>query len=556
MEARAVERAHPGQDRALLMPVNRSRTRRDAPLISFYNALNDPALFRPWFEGPSWDRWRVWAKAVEGLPMTTAELEIFQHHTGRQTPPTLPATEMWNVSARRTGKSLISAARAAHAAVFRDYRPYLKPGERALVMVIAADRDQAGVVFRYIEGFFGHVPLLAPLVESRTKESIELTNGVTITVQTASFRRIRGRTVVCVILDEVAFWMDDQTSANPAREIIAAIRPSTATIPHALLIAISSPYARQGVLWDAFRTHYGKDDSPVFVWKGTALEMNTTLDPRVIEEAYASDPAAARAEWGSEFRSDIETYLAAEWIDAVVVPGRHELPPRDGVRYLAATDPSGGAGGDSFTWAICHVEGADGQRKVVLDLLRGHRPRGGETDLESVVREIAATLRRYHVSTIFGDRYAAQWIVEAFKREGIRYEEPRLRVLNDLDAEPKYVDKSTAYSELEPLIATGRVELLDHDVLVRELRGLERRLRAGGKALVDHAPGAHDDFANSVALVIVLAARQRIRPMVYSPVPQIGERIGERRTDGGGQTGPAAGGVGAGQAAFVRRWYR
>ena len=81
-------------------------------------------------------------------------------------------------------------------ACFRDYRAVLAPGEPGTLMVIAADRRQARVVFRYIEALLGGVPLLARLVEHRTKESITLTNRVTIEVHTASFRAIRGYTLI------------------------------------------------------------------------------------------------------------------------------------------------------------------------------------------------------------------------------------------------------------------------------------------------------------------------------------------------------------------------
>jgi hypothetical protein len=87
-------------------------------------------------------------------------------------------------------------------ACFRDYRARLKPGERVVVMVLAADKDQGAVVFDYIKAFFENVELLASLVDKLGKESIQLTNHVTIRVQVASFRRLRGRTVACAI------WMN------------------------------------------------------------------------------------------------------------------------------------------------------------------------------------------------------------------------------------------------------------------------------------------------------------------------------------------------------------
>ena len=68
----------------------------------------------------------------------------------------------------------------------------------------------------------------------------------------ASFRRLRGSTYVAVIADEAAFWHSDEVVANPDIEIINAVRPGLATTGGPLIIA-SSPYARKGILWDAFR---------------------------------------------------------------------------------------------------------------------------------------------------------------------------------------------------------------------------------------------------------------------------------------------------------------
>src|SRR5207249_5299632 len=42
----------------------------------------------------------------------------------------------------------------------------------------------------------------------------------------------------------------------------------------------------------------------------------------------------------------------------------------------------------------------------------------------------------------------------------------------------------------------------DHPVLVRQLKLLERRPRPGGRTLVDHPHGGHDDYANALALAV------------------------------------------------------
>ncbi len=263
----------------------------------------------------------------------------------------------------------MAALVAVFVACFRDYAEVLAKGERGTVMVIAADRKQSRTVFRYVEAFIDGSPMLARMVESRTKESIDLTNRITIEVHTASFRAVRGYTIVGAVLDEIAYWPSDEASANPDVEIVNALRPEMATVPGAMLLAISSPYARKGGLWSAYERHFGTDGDPVLVWRATSLEMNPALPAHVVEEAYALDAASASAEYSAEFRRDVETYVSREVVASCTIEGRHELPPVSGVRYVAFTDPSGGSS-DSFTLAVAHEE--RGVR--VLDAIRERRP--------------------------------------------------------------------------------------------------------------------------------------------------------------------------------------
>ena len=209
-------------------------------------------------------------------------------------------------------------------ACFRDYRSILAPGEHGVVMIIAADRKQAQVVYRYIAGLLHAVPMLASLIMHETKEAIELDNRITIEIHTASYRSIRGRTVVGAVADEVAFWRAED-SANPDTEILNALRPSMATVPGAVLLAISSPYAKRGELWRAFRRYYTQQHDRLLVWRAETRTMNPSLPQTVIDQAYAEDAAVAAAEYGAEFRSDLESFVSQEAIDAVTVAGRPEL---------------------------------------------------------------------------------------------------------------------------------------------------------------------------------------------------------------------------------------
>src|SRR3984893_2504932 len=120
-----------------------------------------------------------------------------------------------------------------------------------------------------------------------------------------------------------------------------------------MVIAGSSPYARRGVLWDAFRRWHGKDDARNLVWRAPTRVMNPTVPQDFIDNEYDRDPASADAEYGANFRSDIAAFVDLAVLEACTADGLFELPPMSGTAYLAFCDPSGGSS-DSMTLAITH----------------------------------------------------------------------------------------------------------------------------------------------------------------------------------------------------------
>ena len=101
---------------------------------------------------------------------------------------------------------------------------------------------------------------------------------------------MRGRTLVCAILDEVSFWRDD-ASANPDVETYRAILPSLATTG-GMLVGISTPYRKIGLLHQKHRDHFGADDDDVLVTQGSSLTFNPTLNTRVIACAQQGRPGS------------------------------------------------------------------------------------------------------------------------------------------------------------------------------------------------------------------------------------------------------------------------
>jgi hypothetical protein len=215
--------------------------KRAGRALTILDAIADARLFAPWFRDRAmWQSWFAFLGALFGLPLTPDQLAIYQRSTGRTTPPAMPSSEASLICGRRAGKSFMLALIAVFLACFFSWRSHLAPGERGTVMVIATDRRQARVIIRYIRGLLTGIPMLARIVERETAESFDLNNFVTIEVGTASFKSVRGYTIVTALCDEMAFWPTDD-SAQPDYEILDALRPGMATIPRAMLLCASSP---------------------------------------------------------------------------------------------------------------------------------------------------------------------------------------------------------------------------------------------------------------------------------------------------------------------------
>jgi hypothetical protein len=465
--------------------------------ISVSDAMRSPKLLGPFFAGPSWDTWRTVVKAAFAEKMTADEIETFRSVAERD-PPTAPVSEGVFIIGRGGGKDSVATSIATNIAVnFDPRRSKLRPGEKAVVMLLAVDRAQAGVAFSYIRGYFEEVPALAKLVKHIGDDSIELRNHVVIEVHTNSYRSVRGRSLLCVICDEVAFWRSED-SASPDVETAGAVQPGLARMRSsgAMLILISTAHKRTGLLYQKWKDAYGRNDPDVLVVRGSTLQFNPTFDAKVIERQIASDPQLYRAEYLSEWRDDLSTFLPRDLLEAAVDRGVLVRPPVDGTKYFAFADPSGGAH-DSFTLAISHRE-KDGS--VVLDLLfERHAP----FNPSAVTEEIAALLKTYTCSHVVGDKYAARWVIEAFAKVGITYRHS--------DA-----DRSAIYLDALPLFTSGRARLIDNARLVTQFAGLERRTFPTGRDRIDHGRAGRDDLCNAAAGCLVLAARPAVNvvPMV------------------------------------------
>ena len=424
-------------------------------------------------------------KAAFVIPMSDDEQAFFEQVAQRD-PPQKRVREVWPIVGRRGGKNSIASAIDVWFSAFEDFQDRLRPGERASIVSIASDREQARLLMRYVAACFANVPMLGALVRREHADGLELSNRSELIVLASSYRSVRGRSIALANLNEVAF-LRDETSTSPDVEVYNAIVPGMATLPGSMLVGISSPHKRSGLLYQKWRESFGKDDEDVLVVRGASRMFNPSLPQKIVDDAMAKDPAKARAEWLGEWRDDLAEYLPRALIEAAVDDGVAVRPPVPRVQYSAFADPSGGQS-DSFTCAIAHVEGDMVLLDCLIEIVPPFNPNEATND-------IARTLNQYGLRKVVGDRYAAGWVVDAFRRGGVEYAHAE-------------IDRSAIYRNCLPLFTAGRVRLLDSRKLVTQFSGLERRTLSGGKERIDHpdVASAHDDLSNAAAGALVLAS--------------------------------------------------
>jgi len=172
-------------------------------------------------------------------------------------------------------------------------------------------------------------------------------------------------------------------------------------------------------------------------------------------------------------------------LDAVA-RGTRVRPWQQGIIYSAFVDMSGGSSDDAVL-AIAHTT-PDG--KAVLDTVV-HQGSQAPFDPRQAVGRFAGVLREYHVSTVFGDRYAGETFRADFNGYGLAYE----------------VSAATThqlYAAFMPVLNAHEAVLLDSPQVESQLLGLVWR---GGK--IGHLGGEHDDWCNAAVGALLLAREDK-----------------------------------------------
>ncbi|HEY4117392.1 MAG TPA: hypothetical protein VGM56_06030 [Byssovorax sp.] len=411
--------------------------------------------------------------------------------------PNVRPAEVYLLAAIRSAKSMIAAAAALRVSQDCDVSA-LKAGETPRVSIVSLTTDLAGVVFGHLVGTVQARPALrALLVGEPTADSVLLRHpsGRACEVKVVAGARA-GASLVArwsagVIFDEAPRMngSDDGSVVNfddARRAVLGRL------LPGAQLIAIGSPWAPTGPIYNVVQEHEGKPSAHVVVIRATGPAMNPThWTAERCAELRERDAQAYRTDVLGQFADPESSLFTDDDLKAVTRPEPVELPYLGGF-YYAAQD----AATRSNAWTLV-IATSDGAR-VRIVLARQWMPRRDQRLSPSVVLgEIATLCAAYRVDVVHSDAWSADALTDIARDKGLHLE-TRQRTTQE---------RVELFESLRTLVAQGLVELPPVEALRADLLSVRKRVtqRAVSIELPRTGDGRHADFAPSVALAVKLA---------------------------------------------------
>jgi hypothetical protein len=343
-------------------------------------------------------------------------------------------------------------------------------------------------------------PLLSQLVEKVSLDEIRFRGGQSLSAFPASSRGGRGRAIRCLILDEAAHFIDnDSGAAHEAEELYRALIPATAQFGGLAPVIVSSTPAGDAN-WFAGLVQAGRSGQLEHgrAYIAASADMNPTLDADFLAGEERRDPDGFRGEYLAELIGSGGAFLDPELIDTCVA-SRGELDPSDCDAWIAGFDPSFTR--DPAALVLVGRSRENPDRLLVGAVRSWPPPKGRKAPVgadkraleDKLLSEVADVCERYGVRTVATDGYMGGVVHEALRRRGLWVEAYTLTTASKVEM----------FSNLKARMTAGSIELPDDAVLVAELKRLRSTFRGGSRQIeTPRLQGTHCDTAIGLALAV------------------------------------------------------
>lgn len=421
-------------------------------------------------------------------------------------------TDISLIVGRRGGKTLMSSILALYGAVMENWKPMLGKHNTATMLVMSHTKEFSDEVIDVVRALIEESPVMHRLIDTakkNTQSTINLKmpflgkNGkivysrVRIRTNAASSRSTRGSACPVILADEIAFWGSDPNSKETDAQIIAAAKPSMFQFEEkAMLIKLSSPGIKHGVLWNYFSM---RDSLPgsCLVLKSPSWTFNSQLPKYKFKEEWELAQKNPLDNFESEYRANFvdstSIFIRSEMVDLCVCKGVSFIAPEEDPRgvtdimYTAAIDAA--FKGDRFAFTVVSHNGTKIRQHVMMTWAG---TRIAPVKAHVIAKFIGKICLNFNLSEVHADQYAYQPLREIFDQYGINLLENTFT--------PTY--KKQIYFNLKKTIHNQQLDLLDHADQTKEIKQLQVEQTQTGNIKIGHPAGGTDDCSDATAIAV------------------------------------------------------
>lgn len=474
--------------------------------------------------------------------------------------------ELILVLGRRSGKSTLSAIIAAYELykLLRRRNPQgyygIPINSEIRVLCVANDKEQASIVYTDMAGYVDNVDYFKSSMTNQTQTFMRFQTDqdrqkygkggrstIAATFKSSIAKGLRGRGIICYILDEIAFFVDDGKSS--AEQVYRAVNPSIAQFSpkdvknkHKAVgpsdgraIMISSPDARDGFFYRQYQMSLsgGTASKNMLMIQAPTWEVNPTLDKSYYEVEFNKDPKSFMTEHGAEFSDRVRGWIEdqQDLIECV----KEGLKPiqRGGPRELFWAGVDLGIVKDGTSIALVHF--VDGKIELAYHEIwyAGKDWKESNPHLTCPTTEYAKSLgsvsrldmaeisewfrvlsTRFFIEKGVFDQWAGPIFEQELHKRGLKQFE--MRNFSTADSSHAFHTAKmcmfgrqlSLYNYPIPIQMESDSTVLRHSPLITEL--LELQATSGGKNItIVEAPkiaGKHDDMSDALIRSVMLAA--------------------------------------------------
>jgi len=427
-------------------------------------------------------------RVLYGLPLNEEQIKLYTQFTKNNEvfEADIEKTEGAFAVGARGGKSYLAAVIALYESICRGHiwKKYLNKDETGYAIITATRQKQAEDIVQASCTRMLENSCLKYLIKHSWRATLELINGFQIKSFPCNSTAARGLPIFLLIFDELAHYRVEGPKADET--IFNALRPRQAQFPGAKCLKISTPAAKQGLLWQDFSQGF-KIPGRLTIQAPTRL-MNPQIPQVFIDKEYKRDPENAAREFGAEFAETVSGFFATcvDKLNACFeLDG--DVPFNKDQRYYASIDQSGLSGNDRFAFAIAHR----GLRRTQADVVR----EWDTIEVDLILEEIKQLCAIYGIRKVWIDKYAGGWVKSALEKIGLEVEyRERLAVI---------------YTNGKTLVLTGNLLLPDYPSLRNGLMSTGAWYGKSNTLSIGHERNleGHGDAANAVMAAVYYASQ-------------------------------------------------